>query len=100
MVERRPGVENELIPIAANRFVMAGIPAKLEISFEERKPQFRVMLVSSGENTTPLALVFAGPESRDSPPLSGYGGSFQSAEADALVGFVVRDGKLVLHAKL
>ena len=32
MAERRPGVENELVPIAANRFVMAGVPAKLETS--------------------------------------------------------------------
>jgi hypothetical protein len=78
---------------------MAGIPVKLEISFEERKPQFRVMLVSSGENTTPLALVFAGHESTDSPPLSEYMGAFYSAEADALVGFMVKDGKLVLHTR-
>jgi hypothetical protein len=56
-----------------------------------------VMLTSSGENTTPFALVYAGPGMPKSPPLSDYSGSFQSGEADAVVGFLVRDGKLILH---
>ena len=96
-LQRRTGVENELVPVAANRFVMAGVPAKLEVSFEERYPQFRVMLTSSGENTTPFALVYAGPAVAKSPPLSDYSGAFRSDEANAVVGFLVHDGKLVLH---
>jgi CubicO group peptidase (beta-lactamase class C family) len=99
MIERRPGVENQLVPIASNRFVMANVPGKLVISFEERQPQFRVMLVSSIENATPLALVYAGPESASSPPITEYLGAFQSDEADATVAFAVRDGKLILHAR-
>jgi CubicO group peptidase (beta-lactamase class C family) len=98
MIERRPGVENQLVPIASNRFVMADVPGKLVISFEERNPQFRVMLVSSGENTTPLALVYAGQESAGSLPVTEYPGTFRSDEADATVGFAIRDGKLILHA--
>ena len=97
MLQRRTGAENELVPVAANRFMVAGVPGKLEVSFEERYPQFRVMLMSSGETTTPFAMVYAGPGVTKSSSLSDYSGSFQSAEADAVVGFMVRDGKLILH---
>lgn len=99
MFERGPGAENELVPIESNRFVMANLPSKIVISFEERDPQFRIMSISSGENTTPLRLVYAGPESASLPPVTEYPGAFQSDEADATVGFAVRDGKLILHAR-
>ncbi|HWP55557.1 MAG TPA: hypothetical protein VN476_15625 [Pyrinomonadaceae bacterium] len=99
MLERRPGAENELVPIDGNRFVMANVPSKIVISFEERDPQFRIMSISSGENTTPLRLVYAGPESASLPPVTEYPGAFESDEADATVGFAVRDGKLILHAR-
>jgi len=99
VVDRGRGIESELVPIAADRFVLRDIPVKAEISFEERYPQFRVMLLSSGAGTTPLALVYAGPESADSPPLSEYNGTFQSDEAGAVVSFVVRNSKLVLRTR-
>lgn len=99
MLERRPGAETELVPIASNQFVLANVPSKIIVSFEERNSQFRMMSISSGENTTPLVLVYAGPESAGLPPVTEYPGAFQSDEADATVGFAVRDGKLILHAR-
>lgn len=97
MVERRPGLESELVPIGDNRFLMADVPVKLEVSFRELWPEFRVMLISSGENTTPLALVYAGPESDHSRPTTDYVGSFRSDEADATVSLVIQDGRLILR---
>jgi len=95
MVERRPGVANELVPIGENRFLMTGMPIKFEISFKETWPGFRLMLVSTGEGT-PLALVYAGPDSPVPAQLAEYAGTFQSDEADATVTLVAKDGKLVL----
>ena len=98
ILERRAGVGSELAPTGENRFLMTGIPVKLELSFKEPWPGNRLMLVSTGEGT-PLALVYAGPDSAKPTDLSEYAGTYQSAEADATITMVVQNNKLVLRAK-
>ena len=98
MFERRAGVESELAPIGENRFLMAGVPIKLELSFKEPWTGTRLMLVSTGEGN-PLALVYVGPDSAKPTGLSEYAGTYQSSEADATITMVVQNNKLVLRTK-
>jgi CubicO group peptidase (beta-lactamase class C family) len=98
MFERRSGVENELSPIGENRFLMAGIPIKLEVAFKEPWPGFRLMLISTGEGT-PLALAYAGSDSTVPTQMAEYAGVFQADEADATVTLVVKADKLLLRTR-
>jgi hypothetical protein len=98
MTQRQPGVFSELAPIADNLFLIAGIPIKQQVSFQEPWPGTRVMSLLSGVGLNPFTLVYVGPDKNMPAQLTDYTGSFRSDEADATIELLVKDGKLVLCA--
>src|SRR5262249_21081430 len=76
----------------------SGAPLRLEVSFEEPWPGARLMAISTGDSR-PLVLVYVGPDSTKPTRMAEYEGTYQSAEADAIVTLVVRNGKLTLRAR-
>src|SRR5262249_8031039 len=98
MYERRPGVETELAPIGEDRFLISGIPIRLEIAFIQAWPDTRLMSISTGEGT-PLMLVYIGPDSTVPAQIAEYALTFRSDEADATVTTVGVGGKLWLRTK-
>ena len=97
MTPRQPGINNELAPLAENKFVIAGIPIKLLVSFNEPWPGTRLMSVLS-DGPNPLTLVYVGLDKSMPAQLSDYTGYFRSDEVDAAVKLLVKDAKLVLCA--
>lgn len=98
LVEKRRGGEGELVPIGGQRFVMAGIPMRLEYSFLQAWPDVHLLHISTGEGT-PFAMIDAGADPALPTHLEDYAGTFRSDDADATVTMVVHDGVLVLRAK-
>ncbi len=99
LFERRPGVEAELVPVAEDRLVMAGVPIRLEVSFPERWPDpTRLMSIATGDGR-PLTLVYVGPDPAAPVRLAEYAGTFRSEEADATVTTAVEDRRLVLRTR-
>src|SRR5258705_10331800 len=93
MFGRGPGVASELVAIGENRFLMAGVPIKLEVSFKEPWPGTRLMSISTGD-AAPLVLVYIGADSTIPIKMEEYAGTFQSDEADATITLVVKVNKL------
>ena len=98
MFQRGPGAESDLAAVAEDRFLMSGIPIRVEITFNEAWPDTRLMSISTGESN-PLVLVYIGPEAAGPAQVADYVGTFQSDEADATVTMAVKDGKLVLRTR-
>jgi CubicO group peptidase (beta-lactamase class C family) len=97
-VERGPGVESELVPIGEQRFLMAKMPIKLEVSFKEPWPGTRFMSIFTGKGN-PLGLVYVGPDVGVPSQIAQYEGTFRCDEADATVTTVIEGGKLVLRTR-
>jgi CubicO group peptidase (beta-lactamase class C family) len=99
LFERRPGVEAELVPLAADRFVMAAVPIKLEVSFQERwSDATRLMSIDTGDGHR-LTLVYVGPDPAVPNKFTDYVGAFRSDEADATVTIAFEDKGLVLQTR-
>jgi CubicO group peptidase (beta-lactamase class C family) len=98
LIEKRRGGEGELVPIGNQRFVMAGIPMRLEFSFVQAWPDVRLLHVSTGEGT-PMALIDAGADPALPSRLQDYAGTFRNDDADATVTMAVHDGALVLRTR-
>jgi CubicO group peptidase (beta-lactamase class C family) len=94
----RQGGGAELAPIGEGRFLLNGVPARVEISFDEAWPGTRLLSISTGEGT-PLKLVYIGPDQATAAKNDEYAGAFHSDEADATVNMVVREGKLELRTR-
>src|SRR5581483_3593478 len=88
----------ELVPIGERRFMLAKIPIKLQVSFQEPSPGTHLLYLSTGQGN-PLGLVYAGADAGKPTDLAPYAGTFQSNEADATVTTAVEAGKLVLRAR-
>jgi CubicO group peptidase (beta-lactamase class C family) len=93
------GAGGQLAPIGENRFLLAGVPQRLEISFKEPWPGTRLMAISSRPDSTPFILVYAGTEPANPAGMAEYAGTYQSAEADATVTMAVWNNKLVLRTR-
>jgi CubicO group peptidase (beta-lactamase class C family) len=85
---------SELIPIAANRFRMAGAPASYEMLFEARTPGGPVQMRFFRENARPE--VYEPVESFSPTPeqLKEFTGTFYSEELDATYRIGIQEGKL------
>jgi CubicO group peptidase (beta-lactamase class C family) len=93
------GAGGQLAPIGENRFLLAGVPQRLEISFKEPWSGTRLMAISSRPDSTPFILVYAGTEPANPAGMAEYAGTYQSAEADATVTMAVWNNKLVLRTR-
>ena len=98
MAVRPGGGGSELAAIGEDRFLLSGVPGRLEISFKDAWPDTRLMSLSSGEGT-PLMLVYIGPDSPSPANKDEYAGVFLSDEADATVTMMIKDGKLILRTR-
>ncbi len=98
LAEMRRGGESELVPIGDQRFVMAGVPMRLEFSFVQAWPDVRLLHISTGEGT-PFAMVDAGADPALPTRLEDYAGSFRNDDADATVTMMAHDGVLVLRTR-
>ncbi len=98
LFERGPGIATELAPIAQERFLMRGVPSKLEFSFETKWSDTRLLSISTGDGR-PLVLVYVGADLTKPKQLNEYEGTYQNTDADATVALQVHDGKLVLCAR-
>jgi CubicO group peptidase (beta-lactamase class C family) len=99
LIERGPGVQAELAPTAENRFVMAGAPMKIEVSYQESwSDSTRLLSIATGDGR-PLTLVFVGPNSTRPTQFTEYVGEFRSEEADATVTMAIEDKRLVVRTR-
>ena len=90
--QRGPGNESELIPVAPGRFVMKGVPVRVDLAFEPGRMTFQ----AAGQPPSLFRRVepFASP---DAAALARYAGTFAGDELGVTWTLVVRDGRLVLQ---
>jgi CubicO group peptidase (beta-lactamase class C family) len=99
MYVRGPGNESELIPLDENRFLISGVPTKIEVIFKSPREGIPPEMHVRAEGQTPTifrAFKIASPTDVE---LADYAGDYYSDELGAAFKVLAKDGGLFLTAK-
>jgi CubicO group peptidase (beta-lactamase class C family) len=91
---RGPSGPRELVAIAADRFVMAGVPVRVEVAFPAVAAGARARMTVTVEGGKPSTLEAVDAASPTPDQLAEYAGTYYSEELDAIVRVKVANGTL------
>jgi hypothetical protein len=95
MLDRGRGVVSELVPVGPDRFVMLGIPERVEVVFAGDRTGQTMAILPPGQR--PIRADRVNPAI--TPDLHEYDGTFWSMDVGEPVAIAARDGKLWLQTK-
>lgn len=85
---------SELAPLSAERFLMLGVPGKVELTFRPAGPGAPARLEFVSEGSPPLVLEAVEPFTPTPEQLAEYAGDYYSEELDVTHRLRARDGRL------
>jgi CubicO group peptidase (beta-lactamase class C family) len=99
LIYSRGSSESELAPLGNNRFLMLGVPDRVEISFKSPRPGNPLQMFTSANGGKPFIHERVEPASYTSEELAQFAGTYHSEEIDATYTIFFQDNKLVLRRK-
>lgn len=99
LIYSRGSSESELAPLGNNRFLMLGVPDRIEITFKSPRPGVPLQMFTSANGGTPIIHERVEAAAYTSEQLAQFAGSYYSDEIDATFTVVLQDGKLILRRK-
>jgi hypothetical protein len=95
----RGSSESELAPLGDSRFLMLGVPDRIEISFKSPGPGSPLQMFTSANGGKPIIHDRVELPSYTSEQLAQFAGAYYSEEIDATYTISFLDGKLILRRK-
>lgn len=99
LIYSRGSSESELAPLGDNRFLMLGVPDRIEISFKAPRPGAPLQMFTSANGGKPIIHERVEPATYTSEQLARFAGTYYSEEIDATYSISLQDDKLVLRRK-
>jgi len=99
LIYSRGSSESELAPLGNNRFLMLGVPDRVEISFKSPRPGAPLQMFSSANGGKPIIHDRVELASYTSEQLARFAGAYYSEEIDATYTISFQDSKLILRRK-
>jgi hypothetical protein len=99
LIYSRGSSESELAPLGNNRFLMLGVPDRVEISFKAPRPDAPLQMFTSANGGMPIVHERVEPASYISEQLAQFAGTYYSEEIDATYTISLQSDKLVLRRK-
>jgi len=95
----RGGSESELAPLGNNRFLMLGVPDRIEISFKSARAGAPLQMFTAANGKVFIVHDAVEAATYTTPQLKEFSGTFYSEEIDATYAISLKDDKLVLRRK-
>ena len=99
LIYSRGSSESELAPLGDNRFLMLGVPDRVEISFKSSRQGAPLQMFTSANGGRPIIHERVEPASYTSEQLARFAGTYYSEEIDSTYTISLQDNKLVLRRK-
>ncbi|HEX8844816.1 MAG TPA: serine hydrolase domain-containing protein [Pyrinomonadaceae bacterium] len=99
LIYSRGSSESELVPLGNDRFLMLGVPDRIEISFKSPRPGAPLQMLTSANGGKPIIHERVEPASYTSQQLDQFAGTYYSEEIDATYVIAFQDNKLILRRK-
>jgi CubicO group peptidase (beta-lactamase class C family) len=99
LIYSRGSSESELVPLGNNRFLMLGVPDRIEISFKLPRPGAPLQMLTSANGGKPIIHERVEPASYTLQQLDQFAGTYYSEEIDATYVIALQDNKLILRRK-
>lgn len=99
LIYSRGGSESELAPLGNNRFLMLGVPDRIEISFKAPRPGAPLQMFTAANGKVFIVHEAVKAATYATPQLSEFSGTFYSSEIEATYTIILKDDKLVLRRK-
>lgn len=99
LVYSRGSSESELAPLGNNRFLMLGVPDRIEISFQSPRPGAPLQMSTALDGKVFIVHDAVKPASYTPLQLKEFTGTFYSGEIEATYSIDLKDDKLVLRRK-
>ena len=99
LIYSRGSSESELAPLGNNRFLMLGVPDRIEISFKLPRPGAPLQMFTAANGKVFIVHDSVEPASYTPQQLKDFTGTFYSSEIDATFTLALRDDQLVLRRK-
>lgn len=99
LIYSRGSSESELAPLGNNRFLMLGVPDRVEISFASPRPGAPLQMFTSANGGKPIIHERVEPASYTPEQLAGFAGAYYSEEIDATYTITLQGNELVLRRK-
>ena len=95
----RGSSESELAPLGNNRFLMLGVPDRIEISFKSPRPGAPLQMFTAANGKVFIVHDSVEPASYTPQQLKEFTGTYYSGEIDGTYTLALQDDKLVLRRK-
>ncbi len=99
LIYSRGSSESELAPLGNSRFLMLGVPDRVEISFKAPRPGAPLQMFTSANGGKPIVHERVEPASYTSEQLAHFAGTYYSEEIDATYTISLQGDKLILRRK-
>ena len=99
LIYSRGSSESELAPLGDNRFLMLGVPDRIEITFREPRPGAPRQMLTSANGGRPIIHERVEPASYSPQQLAEFAGTYRSEEIDATYTIAMQDAGLVLRRR-
>jgi CubicO group peptidase (beta-lactamase class C family) len=99
LIYSRGSSESELAPLGSNRFILLGVPDRVEISFIAPRPGGPLQMRTSVSGVKPIVHERVEPVSYTPEQLSRFAGTYYSEEIDATYTISLQAEKLILRRK-
>ena len=99
LIYSRGSSESELAPLGNSRFLMLGVPDRIEISFKAPRPGAPLQMFTSANGQKPIVHERVEPASYTSEQLAQFAGTYYSEESDTTYTIYLQGDKLVLRRK-
>ena len=99
LIYSRGSSESELAPLGNNRFLMLGVPDRIEINFKSPQPGAPLQMFTAVDGKVFIVHDSVKPASYTPQQLGEFAGSYYNSEIDATYTLALRDDKLVLQRK-
>lgn len=99
LIYSRGSSESELAPLGSNRFLMLGVPDRVEITFKAPRPGEPLQMFTSANGGKPIVHERVELASYTTEQLAPFAGTYYSEEIDATYIIVLEGNKLILRRK-
>jgi CubicO group peptidase (beta-lactamase class C family) len=99
LIYSRGSSESELAPLGNQRFLMLGVPDRIEISFKSPRPNAPLQMLTSANGGKPITHERVEPAAYTAEQLAQFAGTYYSEEIDATYTLSLRDNQLILRRK-
>ena len=99
LIYSRGSSDSELAPLGNDRFLMLGVPDRIEISFKSPRPGAALQMFTAANGKVFIVHDSVRPAGYTPQQLKEFTGSYHSQEIDATYTFALQDDNLVLRRK-